>query len=300
MGTLLPPQAPSNVVQRRKNQRYGKKKSTTYLGLIAHVIQDSPDKMLTFTQLMDKLGAFLSGDRKGIENNIRVCLSSNDCFVKVPVSPYMPHSKKNFWKVDESQITAKMARRHFKGILDLFPELSTKVRMEAEQISERFAAVFSPPKPTLASPQMQNNNEVNFSSPFSIESILNRDSPSRLSPRPAPLSVVSSAPTDQPPFRAERGVGTTRMSRASPLVEMNLVPRAGDGYPSYRTVATTVHGIIGDDDGRRIKNVSMCAEPSYPKYSRPNAAPRFADPPRNCYLKYPVPRYACAAHHFGL
>jgi hypothetical protein len=119
----------------------------------------------------------------------------------------MSNSKKNFWKFDERQITAKMARRHFKGILDLFPELSTKVRMEAEQISERSAAVFSP-KPTLASPQMQNNNEVNFSSPFSIESIL--------------------------------------------------------------------------------------------KYSRPNAAPRFADPPPHCYLKYPVPRYACDAHHFGL
>uniref|UniRef100_A0A674EGD5 Zgc:113424 n=1 Tax=Salmo trutta TaxID=8032 RepID=A0A674EGD5_SALTR len=167
-------------------------KSTTYLGLIAYVIQDSPDKMLTFSQLMDKLGAFLSGDRKGIENNIRVCLSSNDCFVKVPVSPYMPHSKKNFWKVDESQITAKMARRHFKGILDLFPDLSTKVRMEAEQISERFAAGFSP-KPTLTSPHMQNNNEVKFRGAFSIESILNRDSTSRLCPRPAALAVVSSA-----------------------------------------------------------------------------------------------------------
>uniref|UniRef100_A0A4W5N4I6 Fork-head domain-containing protein n=1 Tax=Hucho hucho TaxID=62062 RepID=A0A4W5N4I6_9TELE len=179
METLLPPQAPSNVVLRRKNQRYGKKKSTTYLGLIVYVIQVSRDKMLTFSQLMDKLGAFLSGDRKGIENNIRVYLSSNDCFVKVQVSPYMPHSKKNFWKVDESQITAKMARRHFKGILDLFTELSTKVRMEAEQISERFSAVYSP-TPTLTSPHMQKNNEVNFSSPFSVESILNRHSLSRL------------------------------------------------------------------------------------------------------------------------
>ncbi|KAK6324040.1 hypothetical protein J4Q44_G00063790 [Coregonus suidteri] len=203
MRTLLPLQAPSNVVQRRKNQRYGKKKSTTYLGLIAYVIQDSPDKMLTFSQLMDKLGAFLSGDRKGIENNIRVCLSSNDCFVKVPVSPYMPHSKKNFWKVDESQITAKMARRHFKGILDLFPELSTKVRMEADRISERFAAVYSP-TPTLTRPHTQKRSEVKFSSPFSIESILNRDSPSRLCPRPAALSVVSSTPTDELPLRAER------------------------------------------------------------------------------------------------
>ncbi|XP_029590520.1 forkhead box protein H1-like [Salmo trutta] len=300
MGTLLHPQAPSNVVQRRKNQRYGKKKSTTYLGLIAYVIQDSPDKMLTFSQLMDKLGAFLSGDRKGIENNIRVCLSSNDCFVKVPVSPYMPHSKKNFWKVDESQITAKMARRHFKGILDLFPDLSTKVRMEAEQISERFAAGFSP-KPTLTSPHMQNNNEVKFRGAFSIESILNRDSTSRLCPRPAALAVVSSAPTDQPPLRAERGVGTTRMSWDSPPVETNLVPHAGDGYPSYTTVAATVHGLIGDDDDvRHIKKMRMCADPSYLTHSRPSVAPRFADPPRNCYLKYPVATYTCNAHHFGL
>ncbi|CAB1350787.1 unnamed protein product [Coregonus sp. 'balchen'] len=179
MGTLLPLQAPSNVVQRRKNQRYGKKKSTTYLGLIAYVIQDSPDKMLTFSQLMDKLGAFLSEDRKGIENNIRVCLSFNDGFVK---SVHI--SKKNFWKVDESQITAKMARRHFGGILDLFPELSTKVRMEADRISERFAAVYSP-TPTLNSPHTQKRSEVKFSSPFSIESILNRDGPSRLCSRPA-------------------------------------------------------------------------------------------------------------------
>uniref|UniRef100_A0A4W5N1B9 Si:ch211-239d6.2 n=1 Tax=Hucho hucho TaxID=62062 RepID=A0A4W5N1B9_9TELE len=295
-----PCEAPSNVVLRRKNQRYGKKKSTTYLGLIAYVIQDSPDKMLTFSQLMDKLGAFLSGDRKGIENNIRVCLSSNDCFVKVPVSPYLPHSKKNFWKVDESQITAKMARRHFKDILDLFPELSTKVRMEAEQISERFATVYSP-TPTLTGLHIQKKSEVKFSSPFSIESILNRDSPSRLSPRPAPLSVMSSGPPDQMPLCAERGVGTKRMSWDSPPVEINLVPRAGDSYPSYVTVATTVHGLIGDDDdGRPVKKMRMCAEPSYLIYSRPSVAPRFAEPPRNCYLKYPVATYACDAHHFGL
>lgn len=32
---------------------------------------------------MKKLDIFVSGDRKGLENNIRVCLSSNKCFVKV-------------------------------------------------------------------------------------------------------------------------------------------------------------------------------------------------------------------------
>lgn len=32
---------------------------------------------------MKKLAVFITGDRKGLENNIRVCLSSNKCFVKV-------------------------------------------------------------------------------------------------------------------------------------------------------------------------------------------------------------------------
>jgi len=32
---------------------------------------------------MKKLEPFVFGDKKGIENNIRVCLSSNRCFAKV-------------------------------------------------------------------------------------------------------------------------------------------------------------------------------------------------------------------------
>lgn len=52
MGTyLLPLQAPSNGAPRKKYTRYIKCTRPTYLGLIAHVIQDSPDKMLTFSQV---------------------------------------------------------------------------------------------------------------------------------------------------------------------------------------------------------------------------------------------------------
>ncbi|TMS18623.1 Forkhead box protein H1 [Larimichthys crocea] len=106
------------------------RKSTTYLAKIAVVLQDAPDKMLTFTQLMDKLTPLISEERKSVENNIRVCLSTNKCFVKIPVVPDSLDSKRNYWKLDPSQITAKMVRRHFKGILQLFPELASKVEME--------------------------------------------------------------------------------------------------------------------------------------------------------------------------
>ncbi|KAJ3609427.1 hypothetical protein NHX12_023948, partial [Muraenolepis orangiensis] len=93
------------------------RKSNTYLAMIACVLQDAPGKMLTFTQLMEKLEEFVTGDRKRFENNIRVCLSSSKCFVKIPMFPRMAMSK-NYWKLDLSHITAKMMRRHFKEIPD--------------------------------------------------------------------------------------------------------------------------------------------------------------------------------------
>uniref|UniRef100_A0AAY5KL36 Fork-head domain-containing protein n=1 Tax=Esox lucius TaxID=8010 RepID=A0AAY5KL36_ESOLU len=205
-------QAPSNGVPQRKHRRYGKNKSITYLGLVANVIQDSPEKMLTFTQLMDRLEAFISGDRKGIENNIRVCLSSNDCFVKVPADPYVTYSKKNLWKFDESRITAKMARRNFKGILDHFPDLSTKVRKESRErkfeATDRTASLHSPTQELDCAP-IQRKTEGKFTSSFSIDSILNTGS-SRLCPQARQLSVVSRVPTDQVLLCAESGMGTKR------------------------------------------------------------------------------------------
>ncbi|KAK6324039.1 hypothetical protein J4Q44_G00063780, partial [Coregonus suidteri] len=84
------------------------------------------------------------------------------------------------------------------------------------------SVAFYSPTPTPTSHHMQNNSDVKFTSSFSIESILKRDGPPRLCPRPAPLSVASSAQTDQLPLGAERGVGTKRrMSWDSPPVEMH-------------------------------------------------------------------------------
>uniref|UniRef100_H3BYM6 Fork-head domain-containing protein n=1 Tax=Tetraodon nigroviridis TaxID=99883 RepID=H3BYM6_TETNG len=59
----------------------------THLAKIAVALQGAPEKMLTFTQLMDQLAPLPSANRRSFENNIRVCLSTNKCFVKVSLDP---------------------------------------------------------------------------------------------------------------------------------------------------------------------------------------------------------------------
>ncbi|XP_062842167.1 forkhead box protein Q1 [Trichomycterus rosablanca] len=160
-----PKPAETTVVHGRKYKRHTR---GTYVGLIAYVIQDSPNKMLTFKQIMERLGVFVTGDRKGLENNIRVCLSSNKCFVKEPVDPEYPNAKRNFWKVDESSITPKMLRRHFRDIAKMFPGLPAKL--------ENSTGIDTAKDPALpVCTDEKGPSSIKFSSPFSIESLLKKD-----------------------------------------------------------------------------------------------------------------------------
>ncbi|XP_051991263.1 forkhead box protein F1 [Xyrauchen texanus] len=155
-----------------KRRRYKKYISGSYIGLIASAIQDSPGKMLTFQEIMKSLEPFVFGNKKGAENNIRVCLSSNGCFAKVPFNLEYPNPKKNYWKVDESCITPKMFRRHFKHIIDKFPGLSLQT-----QKTDGCGKNCTSPKHLLPACSVpENKSEVKFTGPFSIESLLKSDS----------------------------------------------------------------------------------------------------------------------------
>ncbi|XP_062384685.1 forkhead box protein H1 [Sardina pilchardus] len=165
---MLPVLKKESWIPQRKYKRYSKKYST-YLGLIANVIQNSPNKMLTFGQLMECLSAFVSGERKGLENNVRVCLSSNDCFVKVPVNPEYPNARRNYWKVDESLITSKMLRRHFSGTRDIPSGLSSRIPVESNAMETNFKSTKIP------LPVLEDKHYSKFNSSFSIESLLKKD-----------------------------------------------------------------------------------------------------------------------------
>ncbi|XP_035286508.1 forkhead box protein H1-like [Anguilla anguilla] len=204
-------QAPPSGLQRRKYQRYAKSHST-YLGLIACVIQKSPNRRLTFCQIMDNLEPFVSGDRKGLTNNIRVCLSSNDCFVKVPVHPEYPNSKKNFWKVDETCITPKILRRHFKGMLHTFPDLASRLKGDPD-VTEEMYTTHNPPKTSVSS--IKPSSVAKFSGPFSIESILKKDTRSLPCPKSRPnLGGLCALKPEQAPDHASVSVFVSASVRA--------------------------------------------------------------------------------------
>ncbi|XP_051527248.1 forkhead box protein H1-like [Myxocyprinus asiaticus] len=161
----------TDMLNRRKYRRYSKQKMT-YLALIAYVIQNAPDKRLTFCELMNTMTTFVDGDRKGLENNIRVCLSSNDCFVKVPRNPECPNAKRNFWKMDDRKITPKMLRRHFSSVRDAFPDFYDNL------------GILSLKTATAQTPTCNATESQKFTSPFSIESLLQRESSTPSSQRP--------------------------------------------------------------------------------------------------------------------
>ncbi|XP_056336250.1 forkhead box protein Q1-like [Danio aesculapii] len=143
----------------------------TYTGLIAYAIQESPDKKLTFKQIMTKLEPYVFGEKRSFENNIRVCLSAKKCFVKVPVDPDCPNPKKNFWKVDESCITPKMFQRHFKYIMHMCSD--TDVQVQRIHKCEDNSSVHETLVPVCK--VTENKSEVKFTGPFSIESLLKSD-----------------------------------------------------------------------------------------------------------------------------
>ncbi|XP_056255817.1 forkhead box protein H1 [Seriola aureovittata] len=270
------------------------RKSATYLAKIAVVLQHAPGKMLTFTQLMDRLAPLICEERKSVENNIRVCLSTHSCFVKIPVNTDSLDSKRNYWKLDSSQITAKMVRRHFKGILQLFPELASKVQTENRSRPSEHCSALRSPEPA-ACKAVQVRCEVKFSSPFSIESLLKRDSPSA---RPSGASPLSSVPVraEQQPQPAHTRVVTKRSLRWDS--EEPLLLQASSGSSSIcSTGGSTHHGLTANGAAKPIKRMHVNTEPSLPVYTR--AAPYFTSP-HSSYITYSLPAFTHDALRFRL
>ncbi|XP_056277074.1 forkhead box protein Q1-like [Pseudoliparis swirei] len=267
------------------SQRGVFRKSTTYLAKIAVVLQDTPGKMLTFTQLMDKLAPLICEERKSVEKHIRVCLSTNKCFVKTPVVPDSLDSKRNYWKLDPSHITAKMVRRHFKGLLQLFPELASKVETENTSRPPELCSVLHAPEPA-ACRAVQIRCKVKFSSPFSIESLLKRDSPSA---RPSGASPLSSVPVtvEQQAGPTHRLGGTKRSFRWDSEEPLGLQASAACS-PICSTGGSTPHILAAHGAAQPISRMDVCTQSSFPVDTRASAAPYFISPH---YITHSVPTF---------
>ncbi|XP_041665404.1 uncharacterized protein LOC121524194 [Cheilinus undulatus] len=150
------------------------RKCSTHLAKIAVVLQDAPGEMLTFRQIVDKLTPWDNKNRKHSARKISFFLSTYDCFYRI-LNP--DDKRRALWKLDTSKVTVKMVHRHFRGILQLFPELASKVGLESMSSEPCSSPVSSE---NLACRDAQIRYEGKFSSPFSIESIMKRDGPSTL------------------------------------------------------------------------------------------------------------------------
>ncbi|XP_034016293.1 forkhead box protein H1 [Thalassophryne amazonica] len=250
-------------------QRGPHRRRTTCLAKVAMVLQQAPDKMLTFTELMDKLEPIIYENRKAAENNIRVCLTTYKCFVKIPLIPDSLNCKRNYWKLDPNQITVKMVRRHFTGLLHVFPELASK--MERENRNREWAVPSTEP---TACRGVQIRCKVKFRSSFSIESLLKSDTQTST----APPQTGDTAGEER---QRRSGAATQRsFTWALPPPEQLLLPQASAG-------SSTIFSAGGDT--RHV----------FPVCTRAYAAPCFSSPPCS-YITYPVPAFSHHAPCFWL
>ncbi|UJR34021.1 hypothetical protein I4U23_021435 [Adineta vaga] len=95
--SLQPPPPPASLGYAR---RYAASKPPySYISLITHAINGSPDRMCTLSQIYQYIQdryAYYRQNQQRWQNSIRHSLSFNDCFIKVPRSSERP-GKGSFW-----------------------------------------------------------------------------------------------------------------------------------------------------------------------------------------------------------
>ncbi|CAL8292885.1 unnamed protein product [Lota lota] len=99
---------------RKKNYQRYPKPPYSYLAMISMVIQNSPEKKLTLSEILKEISTlfpFFKGNYKGWRDSVRHNLSSYDCFVKVLKDPGKPRGKGNFWAVELSRVPLELLKR---------------------------------------------------------------------------------------------------------------------------------------------------------------------------------------------
>ncbi|XP_076014029.1 forkhead box protein H1 [Genypterus blacodes] len=99
---------------KKKNYQRYPKPPYSYLAMIAMVIQRSPEKKLTLSEILKEISTlfpFFKGNYKGWRDSVRHNLSSYDCFVKVLKDPGKPQGKGNYWAVELSRVPLELLKR---------------------------------------------------------------------------------------------------------------------------------------------------------------------------------------------
>ncbi|XP_045921823.1 forkhead box protein H1 isoform X2 [Micropterus dolomieu] len=173
----------SSSAGKKKNYQRYPKPPYSYLAMIAMVIQRSPEKKLTLSEILKEISTlfpFFKGNYKGWRDSVRHNLSSYDCFVKVLKDPGKPQGKGNFWSVELSRVPLELLKRQNTAVSrqdetifaqDLAPYILQGHKPESVPPSAAVPAL-PPMCSTNPSPPQEDLFRPRLDSSFAIDSLL--------------------------------------------------------------------------------------------------------------------------------
>ncbi|XP_022045684.2 forkhead box protein H1 [Acanthochromis polyacanthus] len=285
-------------VGKKKNYKRYPKPPYSYLAMIAMVIQKSPEKKLTLSEILNEISTlfpFFKGNYKGWRDSVRHNLSSYDCFVKVLKDPCKPQGKGNFWAVEVSCIPPELLKRQNTAVArqdetifaqDLAPYILEGHKPEAEPLPDLVTSLpvarsgdISPPQEDLFRPRLDSS--------FAIDSLLHSLQPASASgdvnvaagdcwgdverPRPSPAPRPRYASTALSASASSTSPASTSSSSSDD--EWKGMPLSGKRVPPDGEA-----GSDGYDNNRPPLHKSARRETVAPPWELPTSYAKYAPP----------------------
>ncbi|XP_075936288.1 forkhead box protein H1 [Anarhichas minor] len=168
---------------KKKNYQRYPKPPYSYLAMIAMVIQRSPEKKLTLSEILKEISTlfpFFKGNYKGWRDSVRHNLSSYDCFLKVLKDPAKPQGKGNFWAVELSRVPLELLKRQNTAVSrqdeTIFAQDLAPYILQGHQPESEPPLAPVPPLPPMCSkkpsPPQEDLFRPKLDSSFAIDSLL--------------------------------------------------------------------------------------------------------------------------------
>ncbi|KAM4606583.1 forkhead box protein H1 [Polymixia lowei] len=284
---------------RKKNYQRYPKPPYSYLAMIAMVIQKSPEKKLTLSEILEEISTlfpFFKGNYKGWRDSVRHNLSSYDCFVKVLKDPGKPQGKGNFWAVELSRVPPELLKRQNTAVSrqdetifaqDLAPYILHGQTHKPDAEPPSVAVISLPPHPPRhPSPPQEDLFRPRLDSSFAIDSLLHSLRPAGEADRAArdcwgEVEHPRPSPTPRPRYTSSvRSVSASSASSASPASSSSDEDWRGVSQSRKRVPIDGEAGSDGYEDYKppfhKSARRDSAAPPwelptSYAKYTPPNA-----------------------------
>ncbi|XP_071775610.1 forkhead box protein H1 [Centroberyx gerrardi] len=282
---------------RKKNYQRYPKPPYSYLAMIAMVIQGSPEKKLTLSEILKEISTlfpFFKGNYKGWRDSVRHNLSSYDCFVKVLKDPGKPQGKGNFWAVELSRVPLELLKRQNTAVSrqdetvfaqDLAPYILHGQTHKPGSEPPPVAVTALPPVPSRhPSPPQEDLFRPKLDSSFAIDSLLHSLRPAsaageaEMAARDCWGEAEHPRPSPPPRPRYTSSARSASASSASPASSSSDEDWRGVSQAGKRVAPDGEVGSDGYED---------CKPPLHKSARRDSAAPPWELP--TSYAKYTPP-----------